>query len=213
MSNKKQKSLINLITEKPWEPSQVKIDNLHEGKTFNIHIGKFGLRYIMVVSTIMFCLFIVTYSDRMVYPDWQKMPEPFLLWFNTLILVISSFVFVSVQKGIKNNFFELVKKRLLIIGCLALAFLVGQLLVWLQLINLGYYVFSNPANAYFYVFTALHGLHLLGGLVYWVITIRKVWALNEIIISEAKHTVDLCAIYWHFLLAVWIVLFGLMLFT
>ncbi len=210
---KKKEGILKILSQKPWDPAQAKIDNSHNGATLNLSTGKIGLRYLMIVSSIFFCLFIVTYSDRLVYPDWQKMPEPFLLWFNTLILVISSFVFVSVQKGIKNNFFELVKKRLLIIGCLALAFLVGQLLVWLQLINLGYYVFSNPANAYFYVFTALHGLHLLGGLVYWVITIRKVWALNEIIISEAKHTVDLCAIYWHFLLAVWIVLFGLMLFT
>ena len=210
---KKKEGILKILSQKPWDPAQAKIDNSHNGATLNLSTGKIGLRYLMIVSSIFFCLFIVTYSDRLVYPDWQKMPEPFLLWFNTLILVISSFVFVSVQKGIKNNFFELVKKRLLIIGCLALAFLVGQLLVWLQLINLGYYVFSNPANAYFYVFTALHGLHLLGGLVYWVITIRKVWALNEIIISEAKHTVDLCAIYWHFLLAVWIVLFGLMLFS
>ena len=76
---------------------QAKVDNLHEGKTFNLHVGKLGLRYIMVVSTIMFCLFIVTYSDRMVYPDWQRMPEPTLLWINTFILFISSFVFVRIQ--------------------------------------------------------------------------------------------------------------------
>ena len=55
----KEKNLLKLISEKPWEPSQAKIDNLHDGKTFNIHIGKFGLRYIMVVSTIMFCLLII----------------------------------------------------------------------------------------------------------------------------------------------------------
>ena len=57
MSNNKE-SLINLLTQKPWEPAQAKVDNLHEGKTFNLHVGKLGLRYIMVVSTIMFCLFI-----------------------------------------------------------------------------------------------------------------------------------------------------------
>ena len=58
MSNKKE-SLFKQLTQKPWEPSQVKADNLHEGKTFNLHVGKLGLRYIMIVSTIMFCLFIV----------------------------------------------------------------------------------------------------------------------------------------------------------
>ena len=210
---KKKETIYQLLTQKPWDPAQAKIDNMHDGETLNISKGKLGLRYIMVVSSIFFSLFIVTYSDRLVYADWQQMPEPFLLWFNTLILFISSAVFISTQIAAKNNQFEKVKQKLLIIGYLALAFLLGQLLVWLQLINLGYYVSTNPANAYFYVFTALHGLHLIGGLVYWFMTIRKVWITSDIVVANIKHTVELCAIYWHFLLAVWVVLFGLMLFS
>ena len=210
---KKKESIFKLLMQKPWDPAQVKVDNLHEGATLDLSKGKLGLRYLMIISTIFFCLFIVTYSDRLVYPDWQKMPEPLMLWLNTLILLISSAFFLNAQIAAKNNQFIIVKKRLIVIGFLALAFLIGQLIVWLQFINLGYYVSSNPANAYFYVFTALHGLHLLGGLIYWLITIRKVCVPSNIVIAKVKHTVDLCAIYWHFLLAVWIVLFGLMLFT
>ena len=210
---KKKESILQLLMQKPWDPAQVKVDNLHEGATLDLSKGKLGLRYIMIISTIFFCLFIVTYSDRLVYPDWQKMPEPLMSWLNTLILLISSAFFLNAQIAAQNNQFIIVKKRLIVIGFLALAFLIGQLIVWLQFINLGYYVSSNPANAYFYVFTALHGLHLLGGLIYWLITIRKVWVPSNIVIAKVKHTVELCAIYWHFLLAVWIVLFGLMLFT
>jgi cytochrome c oxidase subunit 3 len=212
MSNN-QESIIKQLTQKPWEPAQAKIDNLHEGKTFNLHVGKLGLRYIMVVSTIMFCLFIVTYSDRMVYPDWQRMPEPGLLWINTFILFISSFVFVRIQLASKKYQFKKIKRELLVIGFLAFVFLIGQLLVWQDMVNAGYYVSGSPANAYFYLFTALHGLHLLGGLIYWIIALRKVWNTNDIVIRKAKHTIELCAIYWHFLLAVWVVLFGLMLFS
>tara|TARA_B100001123_G_scaffold195951_1_gene223333 strand:+ start:1017 stop:1652 length:636 start_codon:yes stop_codon:yes gene_type:complete len=210
---KKKESIFHLLSQKPWDPAQVKLDNNHDGSTLHLNNGKFGLRYLMIISTIFFCLFIVTYSDRLVYADWQRMPEPLLLWLNTLLLFISSGVFISAQFASKNNQFEKVKNRLIVIGWLSFAFLLGQLVVWLQLVGLGYYVSSNPANAYFYVFTALHGVHLLGGLVYWLIAIRKVWLVNEIIITKAKHTTELCAIYWHFLLAVWIVLFGLMLFT
>ena len=210
---KKKESIFQLLSQKPWDPSQAKIDNVHDGTTIDLSKGKLGLRFIMIVSTIFFCLFIVTYSDRMIYSDWQPMPQPWLLWLNTLILFLSSFVFISVQISSRNNQFEKVKNKLLLIGILALAFLLGQLLVWKQLIDLGYYVSSNPANAYFYVFTTLHGLHLLGGLVYWNIAIRKVWIPNEVIIIKTKHTVELCSIYWHFLLAVWVVLFGLMLFS
>ena len=210
---KKKETIFQLLTQKPWDPAQVKIDNMHDGETLNLSKGKLGLRYIMIVSSIFFSLFIVTYADRLVFADWQQMPEPLLLWFNTLILFISSVVFISTQFAAKNNQFEKVKQKLLIIGYLALAFLIGQFLVWLQLINLGYYVSTNPANAYFYVFTALHGLHLIGGLIYWIMTIRKVWIPSDIVIAKTKHTVELCAIYWHFLLAVCVVLFGLMLFS
>ena len=210
---KKKESIFQLLTQKPWDPTQAKIDNMHDGETLNLSKGKIGLRYLMIVSTIFFCLFIVTYSDRLVYADWQQMPEPFLLWLNTIILFLSSIVFIGAQKAVKNNQFDIVKKRLLIIGGLALAFLIGQLLVWFQLINLGYYVSTNPANAYFYVFTTLHGLHLLGGLVYWAMTMNKVWIRSDVVISNVKHSVELCAIYWHFLLAVWVVLVGLMLFS
>ena len=210
---RKKENIFQILKQKPWDPTQAKIDNMHEGGTINLSTGKLGLRFIMFVSTIFFCLFIVTYSDRMIYPDWQRMPEPWLLWINTIVLFFSSMVFVSAQIASKNNQFQIVKNRLLLIGFLAVAFLIGQLLVWQQLIANGFYVSTNPSNAYFYVFTALHGLHLLGGLVYWYLTIKKVWNASDIVISKVKHTVDLCAIYWHFLLAVWVVLFGLMLFS
>ena len=210
---RKKESIFQILAQKPWDPSQAKIDDMHEGGTINLSKGKLGLRFIMFVSTIFFCLFIVTYSDRMVYPDWQRMPEPWLLWFNTAVLFFSSMVFINTQIASKNNQFQIVKKRLLLIGFLAFAFLIGQLLVWQQLIANGVYVSTNPSNAYFYVFTALHGLHLLGGLVYWYLTIKKVWISSDIVVAKVKHTVDLCAIYWHFLLAVWVVLFGLMLFS
>ena len=210
---RKKESIFQILAQKPWDPSQAKIDDMHEGGTINLSKGKLGLRFIMFVSTIFFCLFIVTYSDRMVYPDWQRMPEPWLLWVNTAVLFFSSMVFINAQIASKNNQFQIVKKRLLLIGFLAFAFLIGQLLVWQQLIANGVYVSTNPSNAYFYVFTALHGLHLLGGLVYLYLTIKKVWISSDIVVAKVKHTVDLCAIYWHFLLAVWVVLFGLMLFS
>jgi len=206
-------SIFKLLSQKPWDPDQAKLDNLHEGSTLEISKGKLGLRYLMIISTIFFCLFIVTYSDRLVYQDWKSMPEPLLLWLNTLLLVITSVVFISAQIASNKNNFEIVKNRLIAIGLLSILFLLGQLLVWQQMVDQGYYVSSNPANAYFYVFTALHGLHLLGGLVYWLMTIKKVWNPKDIIIMKTKHTVELCAIYWHFLLAVWVVLFGLMLLT
>ena len=71
---------------------------------------------------------------------------------------------------------------------------------------------TNVANAFFYLLTSLHGLHLLGGLLFWGKTTSKLFK-TDYEISKLQHRIELCAVYWHFLLAVWFVLFGLMLFT
>lgn len=88
----------------------------------------------------------------------------------------------------------------------------GQLIVWYQLMKLGYFATSNVANAFFYLLTTIHGLHLLGGLYFWGRATSK-FLKGNYKTSNMQHTIELCAIYWHFLLIVWLVLFGLMLFT
>jgi len=67
---------------------------------------------------------------------------------------------------------------------------------------------TNPANAFFYLFTGLHGLHLLGGIVALALTVDKVWRGFEV--KQVRLSVQLCAVYWHFLLALWLVLFTLL---
>jgi cytochrome c oxidase subunit III len=93
-------------------------------------------------------------------------------------------------------------------GVSAITFLVGQLLVWQQLNVAGYFVASNPANSFFYLITAAHGLHLMGGLVALGRTTAKVWRGAPMM--QIRLSVELCAVYWHFLLLVWLVLLGLL---
>ena len=61
---KKKESIFQLLTQKPWENDQSQKDNVHEGKTLDLTKYKLGLRTLMVVSSVIFSLFIVTYSDR-----------------------------------------------------------------------------------------------------------------------------------------------------
>ena len=206
----KSKSIFQLIFEEPWEKDQIEIDNKHEGHTLNLSKYKLGLRTIMIVSTVLFSLFIVAYSDRMLVSDWRNMPEPWLLWFNTGILVISSLVFHQTTKYAEKEIFDKTKNGLYFIGFLAYSFLIGQLIVWYQLMNSGYYATSNVANAFFYLFTAIHGLHIIGGIYFWGKTTSK-FLKRSLKKEEINNLIDICAVYWHFLLAVWLVLFGLML--
>jgi cytochrome c oxidase subunit 3 len=103
------------------------------------------------------------------------------------------------------------KRGLYLAGALSVTFIFGQLFAWQQLVEDGYFLSSNPANSFFYLFTALHGLHLLGGLVAWIRAAFRVWSGVEAV--KVSISVELCAVYWHFLLIVWLVLFGLMLST
>ena len=208
MSQKK--SIFQLLTEKPWEKDQIEADNQHQGQTVSLTKQKLGLRTIMAASTVLFSLFIVAYSDRMLVSDWRSMPEPWLLWLNTGILVISSIVFHMTTKYAEKGIYYKTKNCLYFIGFLAYSFLIGQLIVWYQLMNTGYYATSNVANAFFYLFTAIHGLHIIGGIYFWGKTTSK-FIKRSMKKEEINNLIDICAVYWHFLLAVWLVLFGLML--
>ena len=196
---KKEKNLFDLLSEKPWDLEQSNQDNLHSGKTINLTKAHLGLKGIMTVSIIFFSLFIVTYADRMLLHDWEKMPEPKLLWFNTFVLFLSSVLFHLAKNKSDILDFKKVKFLLLIIAFLAVVFIIGQVIAWRQLI----------AQGYFYLFTTLHALHLVGGLFFLKKATQKVYNEN-IRAPSIQSSVKLCGIYWHFLFLVWVVLFGLM---
>ena len=210
--NKKELNIFKLLSEKPWEASQKAIDDQHDGKTLVLSKAKLGVRTIMVVSTVIVSLFVVSYSDRMLVHDWRDLSEPLLLWINTIILIFTSFVFHKAKVLSDKNEFEKAKNHLLLVGFLTFAFITGQLLVWQHYVNLGHYASTNPANAFFYLFTALHGLHVLGGLFFWGRATKKLFN-KSFNVLKIKQAIELCAIYWHFLLVVWFILFGLMIAT
>jgi cytochrome c oxidase subunit 3 len=170
--------------------------------------AKIGLGVFLAVAGSLFALFISAYSMRMVMVDWRTMPVPGLLWFNTGVLVVSSvalqWAYVAARRDDMGN----VIIGLCAGGASAITFLIGQLLAWQQLRAAGYFVASNPANSFFYMITAAHGLHLMGGLVALGRTTARVWRGAEM--AQVRLSVELCAIYWHFLLLVWLVLLGLL---
>ena len=210
--SKKELNIFKLLSEKPWEATQAAIDNKHDGKTTHLSKAKLGVRTVMVVSTVIFSLFVVSYSDRMLVHDWRSLSEPWLLWINTIILIFTSFVFHKAKILSEKNEFEKTKNYLLLVGFLTFAFITGQLLVWQYYVNLGQYASTNPANAFFYLFTALHGVHVLGGLFFWGRATTKLFTKN-FNVMKIKQAIELCAIYWHFLLIIWFILFGLMIAT
>ncbi|MCH8111528.1 MAG: cytochrome c oxidase subunit 3 [Proteobacteria bacterium] len=123
------------------------------------------------------------------------------------MLFLSSVAMQRARASARRDELGGVKNGLFAAGLLTLGFLAGQLFAWQQL---GYNS-ANPASVFFYLLTALHGLHLLGGLVAWIRTTAKV--SRGVAAADVRLSVELCAFYWHFLLLVWLILFGLLLAT
>jgi len=56
--SKRELNIFKLLSQKPWEPSQAAIDNEHDGKTLGLSKVNLGVRTVMVVSTVIFSLFV-----------------------------------------------------------------------------------------------------------------------------------------------------------
>ena len=203
-------SIFRALMEKPWVAEGV-AEDVHGFDLDSLPKPKLGLRVFLVVATVVFSLIVVTYADRMLVPDWRVLPEPLVLWLNTALLVLSSIALQRARNAADRGQIDGLRSSLFVAGVLAFAFLAGQLMAWQQLIDLGYFASTNPANAFFFLMTALHGLHLLGGLVAWARTTAKL--RRGVALEKLRLSVELCAVYWHFLLVIWLVLFGLLLFT
>lgn len=200
------------VDTRPWDAhARYASSEDFSGRSLHLPDAKLGLFVFIAVVTSLFSLFISAYLMRMNLGDWRPLPEPDLLWLNTGVLVLSSITLQWARVAAKGERSGSVRNALLASGFFAFAFMGGQLLAWQHLIEAGYFAQSNPANAFFYLITGLHALHLLGGLVVWSMTTIKLLGGTEV--ARLRLSIELCAVYWHFLLVVWVILFGLMLST
>ncbi len=166
--------------------------------------AKIGLGMFMAVVAMLLVLLLSAYSMRMEMADWNPPPQPALLWANTTVLVLASVALHRAVRAVRRGRRDAAASALLVGGGASILFVLGQLLAWRELAGAGYLPANNPADAFYYLITALHGLHLVGGLVALGRTGTK---LRRAPLVRLQLSLELCASYWHFLLAAWIVLF------
>jgi len=215
--------LIGKLHTRPWERhgSSVPARNAR-GDVGNVDMppARIALWVFLAVITSLFGLFISAYFIRMGHghgamhgiSDWHAVSKPPILWFNTAILVCSSVTMQMARRAVGLNQRGRVRGYLYAGGAFALLFLAGQLLAWHQLRDSGYGLTSGPASSFFYVLTGVHGLHLLGGLCVWLKTVARL-RTRAVELIDVRLSIELCTVYWHFLLLVWLVMFTLLLST
>ncbi|MDH3908317.1 MAG: cytochrome c oxidase subunit 3 [Gammaproteobacteria bacterium] len=193
----------------PWVAEPV--DETANQAPMNANAKVVALATLLAVVTSFFALIMSAYGLRMDYGDWVPLNEPQLLWLNTGMLFLASLVLQWTRNGTVSGQVSRLKPGLIVTGLLTFAFLAGQFAAWRMLSASGQYVWSNPANAFFYLMTVAHALHILGGMYVWArATLRVVNGAHP---DSVRESVVLCTVYWHFLLIVWLVMFGLLLST
>lgn len=170
--------------------------------------AKTALIVFLGVATSLFALFISAYAMRITFLDWNPIPQPRLLMFNTAVLVVASLAMEWTVFAARRGNLQSVRAGLFVSGVLTVSFLAGQLWVWKQLADAGYFIATSAATGFFYLLTAVHGLHVLGGMVAWAWSSARAQRGTDF--PRIRMGVELCAIYWHFLLLVWVVLFAVL---
>jgi cytochrome c oxidase subunit 3 len=196
----------------PWVAETVG-DTAHHGPFGDAGNSKLiALVTFLAVVTSFFALILSAYALRMDLGDWVPLTEPQLLWVNTGLLVLASIAFQWTRNGAVKGDARRLKPGLIATGLLTAGFVAGQLVAWQQLQASGQYVTSNPSTAFFYLLTGAHAVHILGGMYVWARATFRVFA-GTAEGGRVRRSIELCTIYWHFLLLVWLVLFGFLLST
>jgi cytochrome c oxidase subunit 3 len=210
--------LIQRLKEKPWTKQGV-IPTSQE--TVTSSAPKVGLWVFLAVVSSLFGLFASAYYMRMAghggLASWARLDEPNLLWVNTLILVLASGAMQIARTRIDADDLASGRTYFLASGILTVVFLAGQAFAWQQARATAGLGPDNPAFSFFVLLTAIHGLHLIGGL--WVLgrstarLFRGIAADNLQARGRIRLSVQLCTTYWHWLLLIWLGLFALLLST
>ena len=151
-----------------------------------------------------------------VTPDWLHFELPRVLYVSTLVLLASSLTlekahrqFVGLPGGVGATTAAgkaIVSKGMYwmyVTGALGILFVLGQFLAWRNLRAQGLYIATNPSSSFFYVFTVLHAIHLLGGicgLLYVLARLQKTKGVAR------KSGFGAFSIYWHFMDILWVYL-------
>jgi cytochrome c oxidase subunit 3 len=144
--------------------------------------------------------------------EWHPFDLPIQVWFSTLLILVSSFTYHVAKKAFDDN--EQAKARKWIIATTALgaAFISSQLLVWIELTSRGLYMQGNPYAGFFYIMTAAHAIHVVGGIIALGAILLRSWyeTSNTDELTYRRNLSRSVGWYWHFMGGLWIVLFVLL---
>ncbi len=195
-----------LLSDRAAKTSDVVVlsSSLEDSKKAPAGVYRVTLISICVSIFAFFAALVIAYWWRSQTPPfWDPIPLPGALWVSTALMFASSATFEAARRVYRKGGHRRAMQWLALTAALGVAFLISQLTAWRALVRFGAFLAQNPHSTFFYLFTGLHGLHLMGGLVAMlVLFLRR---------SPRREMVDAVTFYWHFLGLLWIALFSTLL--
>jgi cytochrome c oxidase subunit III len=144
--------------------------------------------------------------------EWQPFDLPFQVWISTLIILASSVTYEFAKFAINREDQTAFRRWLVVTAALGATFISSQLISWFALVQKGVYVASNPYAGFFYILTAVHALHLVGGIVALGYLVLKAWnpTRDAEKMFKRQTAASIVGLYWHSMDGLWLVLFALL---
>lgn len=166
---------------------------------------KFILWLFLVTIIMLFASQSSAYLVRRAEGNWLEFEMPQIFWYSTVVLLMSSVAMQWAYFSAKKDQFQQLKIAISITFVLGLIFLYMQFQGWKELVAMNVYFVGNPSGSFFYVFTGLHGFHIITGLIVLVFALFSAFKLN--VHAKNLRRIQISATYWHFLDILWLYLF------
>ena len=171
-----------------------------------IHPQKFALGVACASMVMMFAGFTSAFVVRQAAGNWLEFNIPTVFFWNTALIIASSFVLHASYSAFKKGQFSRYKTLLVIGSVMGIAFVVLQYIGWQQLSANGVELIGNPSGSFFYVITGVHAAHVLGGVCALLVALVHAFSLRNFVTPQRKHRLDLTVTYWHFVDGLWLYL-------
>ena len=171
----------------------------------SMHPKKFALWLFLVTVLMIFAALTSAYIVRQAEGNWLEYELPEIFWVTSGIVVLSSIAMQFAYFAAKKDNFLSLRIGMVATVLLGIGFLVGQWYSWVALVDREVFFVGNPAGSFLYVFTGLHAVHLISGVIFLIIVLISTFRYK--VHSQAMNTLEMATTYWHFLGGLWLYLF------
>lgn len=173
-----------------------------------------GMWFLLVVVLMTFggliSAYIVLATNRTL--EWKPFALPIQIWISTFLILLSTAAYEIARRKLFRDEQIPAKNWLLATTVFGGMFIASQLLAWFQLVRMGVYVAGNPYAGFFYILTAVHAIHVFGGICALGYIVLRTWheTRNEEELFKRKTAATVVGWYWHAMDGLWLVLFLLL---